>query len=337
MRCIVDHSVEELDAEHERQKNLETKLELLKTLSSELGASCSFVPIKLTSLVAPYMLERLTEGLHAATSCTDDVADGIETVAGAAGLSDAELAELNHSVDGLRELCSGAAHAGIPILLDAEQTHRQPAIRLIARELAREFNTGSPLVYDTHQAYLRGAANRVAAELEHARRGGYTFAVKLVRGAYRVGEAQRDAGVLQPSKRHTDDEYDRCAQMLLDAATDESPVAAVLLATHNRASVDTFTSRMLANGIAEDHPRIHFAQILGMADGLTLGLGLEGFNAHKLVPYGKLTDVLPWLLRRLDENHDALGAAAYERPLLRAEWRRRAGACFTSWIEWGRY
>ena len=237
----------------------------------------------------------------------------------------------------LRELCSGAARARIPILLDAEQTHRQPAIRLIARELAREFNTGSPLVYDTHQAYLRGAADRVTAELEHARRGGYTFAVKLVRGAYRVGEAQRDAGVLQPSKRHTDDEYDRCAQMLLDAATDETPVAAVLLATHNRASVDTFTSRMLAEGVAANHPRIHFAQILGMADGLTLGLGQAGFNAHKLVPYGKLSDVLPWLLRRLDENHDALGAAAYERPLLRAEWRRRAGACFTSWIEWGRY
>ena len=69
--------------------------------------------------------------------------------------------------------------------------------------------------------------------------------------------------------------------MLLDAATDESPVAAVLLATHNRASVDTFTSRMLANGIAEDHPRSTLRKF-GMADGLTLGLGLEGFNAHKL-------------------------------------------------------
>lgn len=61
-----------------------------------------------------------------------------------------------------------------------------------------------------------------------------------------------------------------------------------------------------------------------MADDLTLTLGLQGFNALKLVPYGELQQVLPWLLRRLDENQDALGASAAERPLLRKEVRRRA-------------
>jgi hypothetical protein len=59
------------------------------------------------------------------------------------------------------------------------------------------------------------------------------------------------------------------------------------------------------------------------ADHLTLTLGIDGFNAHKLVPFGKIDEVLPWMVRRLEENHDALGAAADERPLLRAELRRR--------------
>lgn len=338
VRCIVDHSVEELDAEHERQKNLEAKLGLLGTLSSELGTACSFVPIKLTSLISPTLLERLTDGSRA------EDGDSLDGATQAASLSATERAELGKSVDGLRELCGGAARAGVPILLDAEQTHRQPAIRLIARELAREFNSssssssdtaaagvdrcatsahGTPIVFDTHQAYLVGAAERLAAELEHARRGGYTLAVKLVRGAYRHGEAQRDVRALQPSKEHTDDEYDRCARLLLDAATEEAPRAAVLLATHNRPSIEAVTSTMRERGLPLTHPRVHFAQILGMADDLTLSLGLDGFNAHKLTPYGKFSEVLPWLLRRLEENHDALGAAADERPLLRAELGRR--------------
>mmetsp|Transcript_21370 Transcript_21370/g.56284 ORF Transcript_21370/g.56284 Transcript_21370/m.56284 type:complete len:89 (+) Transcript_21370:128-394(+) len=83
---------------------------------------------------------------------------------------------------------------------------------------------------------------------------------------------------------------------------------------------------MEALGVARDHPRVHIAQILGMADDLTLTLGLAGYNALKLVPYGAFHEVMPWLLRRLEENQDALGAAAEERPLLRGEVRRRFAA-----------
>ena len=84
---------------------------------------------------------------------------------------------------------------------------------------------------------------------------------------------------------------------------------------------------LLARTGRPEHSAVDFAQILGMADDLTFSLGLDGFNAHKLVPYGAFEELLPWLLRRLEENHDALGAAAEERPLLRRELARRvAGA-----------
>ena len=200
-----------------------------------------------------------------------------------------------------------------------------------------------------------------------------------MRGAYTEGEAQRgNVAALQPSKAATDEAYDACAALLLRrlAAADGSPVAAVrrapaaggspvgapegvsggvalLLATHNRASVAAATRHMAALGLPASHRRVHLAQvsrqfsspqklnqydvvhlltcmpvylaqvlgmaddlvshylvtratlltqILGMADDLTLTLGLQGFNALKLVPYGELQQVLPWLLRRLDEN-----------------------------------
>ena len=119
---------------------------------------------------------------------------------------------------GLRELCEGARAAALPLLLDAEQTHRQPAIGMLARALSREYNPpgAAPLLYNTHQAYLRGAEARLREELAHARAHGYTLAVKLVRGAYTEGEVQRgNAAALQPSKAATDAAYDACAALLL--------------------------------------------------------------------------------------------------------------------------
>jgi hypothetical protein len=206
---------------------------------------------------------------------------------------------------------------------------------------------------------LVGTEQRLRADLAHAHAHGYALAVKLVRGAYRAGEAQRDASVLQPSKAHTDAAYDACATLLLEAAVNgdagdgtgngagdgagdgavggasgcshggvssgsSAPSAALLVATHNRDSALGVVDGLRARGAPLSHPRVHFAQILGMADDLTLSLGLGGCNSHKLVPYGAFEEVLPWLLRRLDENNDALAAAAIERPLLRAELRRRA-------------
>ena len=100
----------------------------------------------------------------------------------------------------------------------------------------------------------------------------------------------------------------------------------MLLATHNRSSALAVADALRARVVPLQHPRVHFAQILGMADDLTLSLGLAGCNAHKLVPYGSFEEVLPWLLRRLEENQDALGACATERPLLRAEVGRRVRA-----------
>lgn len=95
-----------------------------------------------------------------------------------------------------------------------------------------------------------------------------------------------------------------------------------------RAQVWKLAEQMESLGLPHAHPRIHIAQILGMADDMTLTLGLKGFNALKLVPYGRFEQVMPWLLRRLDENSDALGAASEERPLLRAELARRILVAF---------
>merc|ERR1712176_804173 len=99
--------------------------------------------------------------------------------------------------------------------------------------------------------------------------------------------------------------------------------AAVMLATHNRASLEHAVAEMARLGLSRDHPGVHFAQILGMVDNLTNSLGLAGYNASKLVVFGEIREVLPWLMRRVQENRDAFGAQANELPVLRTELKRR--------------
>lgn len=187
---------------------------------------------------------------------------------------------------------------------------------------------------------MRGAERRLQRDLQHARAEGYTMAAKLVRGAYVVGEAERSASTgvpypLLPHKDDTDAAYDRAVSVLLraiadDAATDgtvsgvgDVASAACLVATHNRPSVEAAVRQMEALGLRSNHPRVHFAQILGMCDMLTLALGQAGFNSHKLVLFGDFDEVFPWLLRRLDENRDMMGAAQLEVPAIRQELARR--------------
>jgi hypothetical protein len=234
-------------------------------------------------------------------------------------------------------------------------------------------------------------ARSLDAELRHAQEAGFTLGAKVVRGAYIASETEAGrGGRLQPCKAATDSAYDGAVQKLLEvgplriktartsARSSIAPLealrlpqviaardtdAAVVVATHNEESVMRAVDVMRRTGLPADHPHVHFAQILGMADHLTYALGTAttpgwassaddatggappvsqplkvaaagqqnaGFNATKLLVFGEFYEVLPWLLRRLVENQDVLGAAARERALLWAELRRRAMSGGTS-------
>ena len=126
------------------------------------------------------------------------------------------------------------------------------------------------------------------------------------------------------NKSETDAAYDDAVGMLLQRVRAGEAVA-VLVATHNRTSVERAVATMQRLQLPNDHPGVHFAQILGMSDHVTLGLAQAGYNASKLVPYGPFEKLLPWLLRRLDENQDMFGAMQTDRQLYMAEVVRRVG------------
>lgn len=330
MKMIVDHSTEEQETEEAWEGNLAAKRTLFGAVRRELGeGSVSFVPIKVTALCSPALLETMSSIIAQESDWESRSVDP------SAQLSDTEADLLDRALANLDAICGYARHAGVGVLFDAEQSHRQPAIEHIALRLMRRYNKpgSAPIVYNTFQMYLRGAPERLGRDLVEAETGGFTMAVKLVRGAYIADEeararAQGRPSPIAPSKAHTDKQYDQGVSLLLDSisradAAGGAGGAAVIVATHNRNSVNSAIDAMQDLGIARDHPSVHFAQIMGLCDNLGHALGDAGYNANKLVLFGTFEEVFPWLLRRLDENRDVLGATAREGVLLRDEVIRR--------------
>ena len=60
-----------------------------------------------------------------------------------------------------------------------------------------------------------------------------------------------------------------------------------------------------------------------MSDHISFNLGHEGYNVAKYVPYGPVRSVLPYLLRRTEENTSIAGQTGRELSLLVKEKNRR--------------
>lgn len=327
IRCIFDWSVEETSDINSWDNNAQHKVETLLRAKEVLGCNAAFMPVKLTSLLSPDLLERISRIVDVSRT------ELMQLEEWSSQLHAEDQEELEGALCRLRRICEVARSVDIPILFDAEQSARQPAVHLIAQKLQLEFNKGRcPVIYDTIQMYLQQSSVRLQEALHRAERGGYVCAIKLVRGAY--WQQEMALGTVHSSKEQTDVAYHAAVTQLLEiiaaSTRHEPPHVSVLLATHNRASLTHATNEMDRLGLARNHRDIHFAQILGMVDNLTVALSLAGYNALKLVVFGEVQEVMPWLLRRVQENHDAFGAQAAELPILTKELQRRFFGRLTS-------
>lgn len=253
-----------------------------------------------------------------------------------------DLAALESTKRRLDEVAQAAFDNKVRLLIDAEQTWFQPAIDNFALELMRKYNdksrTDTPVIFNTYQCYLKSTPKRLRRDLELGRRGDFHFGAKLVRGAYMVAErAQaRDRGAASPihdTLQDTHDCYDAMVQFLFDARLDSGGAGGhgheaceVMLGSHNQESVEravAYVEGRRRAGAGDLRPAAHFAQLLGMRDNLTFALGEAGYNAYKYVPYGRVGEVLPYLVRRAQENGDVTTAMDAELGMIKGEIRRR--------------
>jgi proline dehydrogenase len=180
------------------------------------------------------------------------------------------------------------------------------------------------IIYNTFQFYLKASHGSLVDATETARLGGYKVGAKLVRGAYMEKERKRaeDMGYddpIQPDKPTTDDDFNRS----MIYAIDNLDIFAICLGTHNEDSCKLCIETMQLRGIMPTDERVYFAQLLGMSDNISYGVASAGFNSAKYVPYGPVEAVMPYLLRRSEENTSVSGQSSREFLLVKNEVKRR--------------
>lgn len=221
-------------------------------------------------------------------------------------------------------LCQRAYDNDVRILVDAEDYCFQDALDELTDEAMRKYNKKRAIVFATLQMYRHDRMAYLRRIYDDAIEKGYIAGVKFVRGAYMEEERARAAALGYPDpickdKQATDENYDAGVRFVMDHLERFE----MFMGTHNEESNYKLAQLMDEKGIARNDPRIFFAQLLGMSDNISFNLAHEGYNVTKYVPYAAVRDVLPYLLRRAEENTSVAGQTSRELRMLRSEMDRR--------------
>lgn len=235
-------------------------------------------------------------------------------------LSPDERKQLRNMISRLERLAERSARQRVRLMIDAEQTYLQPAIDHLVLNLQRKYNSTESVIFNTFQCYLKDSQSRLLVDLHRAERENFRFACKLVRGAYMVQERKRalDLGLADPihdSIDATHRNYNALIYLLLQHNTH----ASFMVASHNEDSVANTVAWMKELGLPPKESGVFFGQLYGMCDQVSYALGQRGYQVYKYVPYGPVEQVVPYLVRRAEENLAMVEKAKDERKLVSRE------------------
>ena len=248
----------------------------------------------------------------------------LEKASGNQALDQQEQQELQHFRERIQTLCRRAFENDVPILIDAEEVAYQAIIDEVVRENMHRYNHNKAIVYNTLQMYRRDRLDFLRSEVETAKKEGYLFGAKFVRGAYMEKERHWAAvygypDPIQPDKESTDRHYDAA----LKFSVENIHHVAIFNGTHNQTSSRYLTELMETHHLAKDDPRCYFSQLYGMSDHISFNLAHHGYRVAKYLPYGPVRNVMPYLMRRAEENTAVAGQTNRELMLIKKELKRR--------------
>jgi len=238
--------------------------------------------------------------------------------------SDEETQEWNRVVARFNTVCKLAKEKDVEILIDAEESWMQDAADDLCEDMMRLYNKDIPIVYNTLQLYRCGRLEYLKQLHERAKRDGFKIGLKIVRGAYMEKERERaeDKGYESPicvTKEATDINFNETLDYILKNLNEIS----LFIGTHNEESCYLAMELMNKLNISKSDNRVWFGQLYGMSDHISFNLAANGYNVAKYVPFGPVKDVMPYLIRRAEENTSVAGQTSRELNLLKQEKARR--------------
>lgn len=224
----------------------------------------------------------------------------------------------------VNRICEKAHAYGVPILIDAEETWIQEPIDQLADEMMARYNHERAIVFNTYQMYRTDSLDNLLHDYQTALTGNYFIGAKLVRGAYMEKERKRAEKMAYRSPIHPDKAAtDKAFNDALEFCITRIDRVEVMCGSHNEYSNSLLTERMAQKQLSPSDRRIWFAQLFGMSDNISFNLAKAGYNVVKYVPYGPVKSVMPYLLRRAQENTSVAGQSSRELRLIRTELKRR--------------
>ncbi|SEK55321.1 L-proline dehydrogenase [Aquimarina amphilecti] len=241
-----------------------------------------------------------------------------------ATLTGEEEEEWNRIEERFDEVCKKAYECDVPLLIDGEESWMQDAADELVAKMMRKYNKEKAIVYNTLQLYRHDRLAYLKELHEEAKVYGFKIGMKIVRGAYMEKENDRAAekGYRTPiceNKAATDLNFDTTLDYILQNLGD----IAVFIGTHNEDSCYQAIELMRKQKIVKNDPRVWLGQLYGMSDHISFNLAAEGYNVAKYLPFGPVKDVMPYLIRRAEENTSVAGQTTRELDLLSKERKRR--------------
>lgn len=298
---VLDYSVEGKDEEDPLDYALAKTLEILDFVKQK--DAIPFAVFKPTGYGRLALYTKITEGK---------------------ALTDKEQAEWGRVVNRVDKTCKKAHDLNVSLLIDAEESWMQGAADQLVEDMMRKYNKEKTIVFNTIQLYRWDRMDYMEKLYATAQKEGFKIGIKTVRGAYLEKENLRaeEKGYktpMCPTKEATDENYDACTKYILDRLDTIS----LFLGTHNEDSSYYLMELMKENGVAPSDERIWFGQLYGMSDHISFNLAAAGYNVAKYLPFGPVRDVMPYLIRRAEENTSVAGQTSRELTLLKKERKRR--------------
>lgn len=278
-----------------------------------------FMSIKVTGMARLGLLEKLDDLMHTRTNTLINRYNwALEQ------LTEAERSEWNAVIQRMQTISNRARECGVGVLVDAEETWIQDPVDALTILIMDEFNKTGAVVYNTVQLYRHDRLAFLRAMLEAAQQRGFVLGVKLVRGAYMEKERNRATekgypSPIQADKASTDADFNEAVQLCIDHLEQ----VAVIVASHNEYSNRLAADLLQKKGLPLNHERVHFSQLYGMSDNITFNLAAAGCSVSKYLPFGPIEDVIPYLMRRAQENSSVGGQTGRELLLIKKELKRR--------------